>query len=950
MSTKDLIERLNRSRGTRSQRSATTTPAGDPQETEKRIATGVIRRRRVEQDATPDPAEARQAARQAAPERPRTVIRRPAAVEAEPEAAPVEVTPAEVTPVEVTPVEVAPAEVARTEEPAQAAPEPVEPATLVEAPAATEPEPVAIEAQQAAPVGDATPEVAVVPIEPPVSAAPSAAEPAQAAPAAEPTDARPEDRPAQVSPATDETESKRSGDAPRADTASRRPSPPRLARRAESPAAGLPGLGKAVVRPPPGYDPTDPMAYRRRAKADADASVAQTPGPGRNWRDERRSPPAPGAPGAPPAPAPPRDEEADRRARRRGAGGAPGSTAPPRGRRQRVEMYMDEIPQNWKRNRRSKSKVAKTPSPQAKAIKRRVDVEGLITVSTLAHAMSVKSSQVIKALMSLGQMATANDVLDFETAQLVANEFDHEVINTAFQEDVHFIDHVEDPESLEPRPPVVTIMGHVDHGKTTLLDSVRKTKVAAGEAGGITQHIGAYQVERNGHKVTFIDTPGHEAFTSMRARGAQVTDIVVLVVAADDGVMPQTIEAINHAKAAGVPIVVAVNKIDKANANPARVRQALMEYELVPEEYGGETMFVNVSALKGEGIDDLLDSILLIAEVAEYTANPDRHAEGTVLEARLERGRGTVATVLVSKGTLSQGDYVVIGHTWGRVRAMTDFKGKRIKTAGPSTPVEIIGLQDVPASGDDLVVVESDRDAKALAEHRSEIARQASMAAPARLSLEDLLAHANANEKVELNLIVKADVGGTLEAIRHSFAKISVAGATLKILHAGVGAISESDITLAHTYRGIVIGFNVRPDAKARQAADEFGVDVRTYSVIYEAIDEVTKAMQGLLAPTLEERVQGTAEIRQAFHVPKIGTVAGCMVTEGKIARSHQIRLLRDGKIMWTGRLASLRRFKDDVREVEKGYECGMNLDGYNDIKVGDLIESFTREEVAASS
>ncbi len=594
--------------------------------------------------------------------------------------------------------------------------------------------------------------------------------------------------------------------------------------------------------------------------------------------------------------------------------------------------------------------MSKLAAPQSKAIKRRVQVDGTITVGDLAHAMSLKSSQVIKYLLSMGRMATVNEALDMDTAQLISNHFDYEVVNASFQEDEHLIKVADSDENLVYRAPVVTIMGHVDHGKTTLLDAIRKAKVAAGEAGGITQHIGAYQVDRNGQLITFIDTPGHAAFTAMRARGAKVTDIVVLVVAADDGVMPQTVEALNHAKAAGVQLMVAVNKIDKPGANPTRVRQALMEHGLVPEEFGGETLFADVSALKGKGIDALLDSILLLAELGDFKANAERHAQGTVLESRLERGRGAVATLLVQKGTLKQGDSVVIGTTWGRVRAMTDFLGKRLKEAEPSTPVEISGLEEVPMAGDDFVVVESDKDARTLAEHRAELLRASSMIAPTRMSLEDLLNRRTEDEKILLNLVVKADVGGSLEALKHAFSKITVKGTELKILHTGVGAISESDVTLAHAYKAVVIGFNVRPDTKARQAADQFGVEVRTYNIIYEALDDVEKAMRGLLAPVYQEKVQGTASVLKTFLVQKIGMVAGCLVNDGKLVRSNSVRLIRDGKIVWTGRLASLKRFKDDAREVEKGYECGLGLDGYNDIKVGDLIESFSQEEVAPSA
>jgi translation initiation factor IF-2 len=602
------------------------------------------------------------------------------------------------------------------------------------------------------------------------------------------------------------------------------------------------------------------------------------------------------------------------------------------------------------RPRRRKRGGPKKASPQAKAIKRRVDVAGTITVAQLAHSMSVKSGQVIRSLMAMGQMVTANDTLDMETAGLIATEFEYEIVNSAFQEDKLMIQVEEEDEAAVSRPPVVTIMGHVDHGKTSLLDRIRRADVASGEAGGITQHISSYQVSHKGKPVTFIDTPGHAAFTAMRARGAQVTDIVVLVCAADDGVMPQTIEVINHAKAADVQILVAVNKCDKAEAQPDRVRQQMLEHGLVSEEFGGETIFVDVSAIKGTGIEELLESIQLIAEVEEYKSNPDRHAEGSVIEARLERGKGPVAVVLVQHGTLKRGDHFVVGTEWGRVRALIDHHGKRIKLAPPSTPVEIMGLQGVPGAGDNFVVVSSEKAAKALAEHRALEARTEALGTHRRMTLEELLQRGSDEEVLKLNLVLKADVGGSLEALKGSIHKIDVEGTDIRILHSAVGAVSESDVTLAHTNQAVVIAFNVRPDANARRSMDGLGVEIRTYKVIYEALEDIEKAMKGLLGPDIREVVHGTAEIRQTFSVPKVGTIAGCFVDDGKIARAYQIRLLREGVIIWEGRLGSLRRFKDDVREVSSGYECGMNLDGYNDIKVGDVIEAFSNEEVAADA
>ena len=595
------------------------------------------------------------------------------------------------------------------------------------------------------------------------------------------------------------------------------------------------------------------------------------------------------------------------------------------------------------RRKKIKAKLPLKRSPKAKAIKRRVMMEDSITVADLAHAMSEKVGTLIKKLLGLGEMSSANDVLDFETASILAAEFEYEVVDTSFQED-EFLLSEEEVEG-EIRPPVVTIMGHVDHGKTTLLDTIRNANVAAGEAGGITQHTSAYQVTHKDQLITFIDTPGHAAFTAMRARGAQVTDIVILVVAADDGPMPQTIEALNHARAAGVDIIVAVNKCDKPGVDPDKIKQDMMRYELLAEEYGGDTMFVPVSALKKQGIDKLLESILLVAEMGEFTASPEKHADGFVLEARLEKGKGPVANLLVKNGTLKVGDTVVLGNVWGRIRAMEDYNGKSIKEASPSTPVTVIGLQDIPVAGDDFVVVKGNKEAKSLVDHRQEKAKQQAAQKSAKMTLEDWLKRQGEGEVQKLNLVIKSDVGGTLEAIKASLEQINVPGTEINVLHAAIGAITETDVSLAHTYNGIIIGFNIRPDSKARTLINQHNVEVRTYSVIYEALEEIEKGLKGLLSPELKETSLGLAEIRQVIHVPKIGSIAGCMVLDGKIQRKNKLRLLREGTIIWEGKLASLRRFKDDVREVEKGYECGMNLDGFNDIKVGDQLEFFVLEE-----
>ncbi|MCK6530528.1 translation initiation factor IF-2 [Myxococcota bacterium] len=593
----------------------------------------------------------------------------------------------------------------------------------------------------------------------------------------------------------------------------------------------------------------------------------------------------------------------------------------------------------------------KTELTTPKASKRVIRVDNEISVSELAHQMGIKGSELIRKFIQMGQMVTVNQMVDNDTAAVIASDYGYEVENVGFrEEEIIGVRVVEKDEDLRPRPPVVTIMGHVDHGKTSLLDVIRKANVAAREAGGITQHIGAYQVTlKNGQQITFLDTPGHEAFTAMRARGAQVTDIVVLVVAADDGVMPQTAEAVNHAKAAGVPIIVAVNKIDKPNANPDKIKQGLTEFELVPEEWGGDTLMVPVSAKEKIGIDELLEAISLQAEILDLKANPEREARGVIIESKLDKGRGPVATVLIQHGTIKPGDFVVAGTESGKVRAMVDENGKMVKKAGPATPVEILGLSGVPNAGDELVVVEDDKAAKTLAEHRADLLRQTQLSKSSRVSYEDLLSRMKEGEVKELNLILKSDVQGSIEALRAAFSKIEVADTRINILHAAVGGITENDVTLASASRATVLGFNVRPDVKALKAATESGVEVRTYKVIYEAVDDLKKALVGMLEPTFREDVHGHAEVRNTFNIPKVGTVAGLFVTDGKLARQHQVRLLRDSVVVWTGRLSSLKRFKDDVRDVTQGYECGAGLDGFNDVKVGDVLESFTVEQVQAT-
>ena len=579
----------------------------------------------------------------------------------------------------------------------------------------------------------------------------------------------------------------------------------------------------------------------------------------------------------------------------------------------------------------------------------KVTFSGSLTVGELAKKLSKEPSEIIKKLFMLGIMATINQDLDKDTIELIATDYGIEVEEEVVVSETEFetfIDEQDDEENLKERPAVVTIMGHVDHGKTTLLDSIRNSKVTAGEAGGITQHIGAYQVEVNDKKITFLDTPGHAAFTTMRARGAQVTDITILVVAADDGVMPQTVEAISHAKAAGVPIIVAVNKMDKPAANPDRVMQELTEYELVPEAWGGDTIFVPISAIQGEGIDNLLEMILLVSEVEEYKANPNRYATGTVIEAQLDKGKGTIATLLVQNGTLRVGDPIVVGTSFGRVRAMVSDIGRRVKVAGPSTPVEITGLNEVPQAGDRFMAFADEKKARQIGESRAQEALLAQRGEKSKLSLEDLFQQIQEGDVKEINLIVKADVQGSVEAMAASLRKIDVEGVKVKIIHTGVGAITESDVILASASNAIVIGFNVRPDVNAKRTAELENVDVRLHRIIYKVIEEIESAMQGMLDPEFEEKVIGQAEVRQTFKVTKVGTIAGCYVIDGKITRDSGVRIIRDGVVIFEGQLDTLKRFKDDVKEVAQNYECGITIERYNDLKEGDIIEAYIMEEV----
>ena len=858
MSKKDILERLVRApeSGPRvirrepeleSAAAARALPPGDQVTT--RVAGGVVRRR----PANEVPVEA-----------PKVVVRRKA-VELDPIERPVVIDAAQVA--------APPAAVERTTAPKEVEapavmPRETAPAATVEAaPPAAQPTPRPAEARAAAPEATAAANTGEAPRAEPVAARP--ADPVRAVPPLAPTP-----------------------------PPSGRPTEPRYA-----------GLGRAVVQPPPGYDPTNPMAGR------------PPPGPPRRRVEQA----------APVYPAAGQDRRGPRRTHR---------------------MPDAELALLQRSGRgRPRRKVAGPPgkgSPAPKASKRKVRVDGVISVGQLAHELGVKAPQIIRQLMGLGRMATINEMLDVDTASIVCAEFEYEVENVGFTE-TEYLQHVGDAAEEDGqgnRPPVVAIMGHVDHGKTTLLDAIRKARVAAGESGGITQHIGAYQVEINDQKITFLDTPGHEAFSAMRARGASITDIVVLVVAADDGVQPQTLEAIHHAKAAGVPIVVAVNKMDKPGANPDAIKQRLAEHDLNPEEWGGDTMYAAVSALKQTGLDGLLETILLQAEVLELRANADRHAEGMVIEAKMERGRGAVATVLVQKGTLKRGDHVVLGSAFGRVRAMLDHHGKPLEEAGPSTPVELFGLSDLPEVGDSLAVVANEKNARTLAEHRAESKRAAAMAHHRRRTAEDIYAHASEAARKTQYLILKADVGGTLQAIKAAVEKIEVDGTEIRILHHAVGDISESDVNLAASNGALLLGFKVAVDARARQSASEQGVEPVIYEVIYELLDQIERRLKGLLDPTYTFVRQGTVEVRVLFRIGKVGVVAGCYVQDGKVARSHTVKVVRNGKTMWEGRVDSVKRFKEDVREVGTGFECGVALDGFDEIEVGDTLETYAREQV----
>jgi translation initiation factor IF-2 len=705
-----------------------------------------------------------------------------------------------------------------------------------------------------------------------------------------------------------------------------------------------PEVVAAAAQPAQATQPEAPRGARILGRIDLKQTMRIEPAP----TPVLRRPPA-GAPGARPIDA---ARPAD------GAPPAPGDADKPKtGRhKKRVVKKQDvlETRESELRGRGFQKKrrvmpgkeVRKTEITVPKASKRVIKISEVVTVGDLSREMGVKAGDVIKKLMGMGMMATINQVLDADTATLIASEFDHQVENVAFDVDSMLeVEHqAEEQESaLMPRPPVVTIMGHVDHGKTSLLDAIRSTHVTAQEHGGITQHIGAYHVQVDGRSVTFLDTPGHEAFTAMRARGAKVTDIVVLVVAADDGVMPQTVEAINHARAAEVPIIVAVNKIDRPDADLEKVKRGLSEYGLVAEDWGGDAVFAPVSAKTQEGIPHLLEMLQLQADILELKANPDKLARGTIVEAKLDRGRGPVATVLVQEGTLHVGDAFVCGVFYGKVRAMIDDQGRKVDAAPPSFPVEILGLQGVPLAGDSFVSVADEAKARQVAEFRHGKQRETELVKSSKVSLEELYSQIKAGDVKELRVVLKADVQGSVEAVTEALTRMSTNDVKLRVLHGSVGGITESDILLAAASNAVVIGFNVRPESKGAALAAKEGVDVRLYTIIYEAVADIRAAMEGMLEPTYREQVHSRVEIRQIFNIVGVGTIAGCYVNEGKVARGHLVRLLRDQVVVHEGKLASLKRFKDDVRDVAAGYECGLSLEGYQDLKQGDVIESYEK-------
>ena len=998
MAKDSILDRADRLRRDKSSETQT----GAESRTARRASAGLVRRRATKRDA-PAPDNGATATPAPPAPAPRTVRRRARAERpAEPAPPPV---------VEPTPVPEPEAPVV-AREPAPAEPEPVAVEPVTVEPVAVEPEPVAVEPVAVEPVA-VEPEPVVEPAAAePVAAAPAvepaAAEPVpepvvEPEPAAEPVAVEPvavepvavEPEPATIEPAMDEPAAAEPVAAAPADAA---PGPnlddllaaPRKKRvhkvlsdaEIEAEVSGNKGeitVVKAIepeAAPQPEAAAAEPAAVAAPAapaepKKDEPASledllkeqgiVQHKPKKGRRIIEDSMTA-GMAAPAAPPKPKgvslyasnepknkpirflDPAQIQREREARDRRAG---------KGKRKTVRR--DGLYSASERRRRKgrggarSSRATELTTPAAH--KRVIKMHGGITVADLADGVGIKGGQMVKILVGMGNMVSLNERLDVETAQLIANEFEYEVEDISFKEQdiIDLAIEVEEDPDLEPRPPVVTIMGHVDHGKTSILDAIRSAKVAEGEAGGITQHVSAFDVVAAGQRITFVDTPGHAAFTEMRSRGAQMTDIVVLVVAASEGVMPQTMEVISHAKAAEVPIIVAMNKMDLKEANPDRAKQQLAEHDLIPEDWGGDVQIIPMSAKKREGIDELLEAINLQAEMLELTANPKRVAAGRVVEAQFEKGRGAVAVALVQHGTLKAGDIIVAGQHYGRVKAMFETgarKPKKLKKAGPSSPVSIIGLSGLPDAGDEFNVVKTDKDAKAVIEHRRDTAKAELDKGRAGVNLEDLYRRMQEGETKELNLIIKADVQGSIEALKKVFDEIEVRDTRIKILHSAVGGVTEGDVTLAEASEAVIVGFGVRPDAKARRLAEARKVDVRTYRVIYEAVDEIRSALVGMLDPEYKERVQGHAEVRNLFKISKIGTIAGCSVQDGKIGRNHNVRVLRNSVVTWEGRLKSLRRFKDDVREVLQGYECGIGLDGFDDLKTGDILESFIVEEI----
>ncbi len=765
------------------------------------------------------------------------------------------------------------------------------------------------------------------------AAAPKAAEPVKApeAPAAKAPEAPAQAAPAQGAPATPKAPEAQSARPEQRNGAEQRQRPEQPRRQGED-------QQRRPADDRRGARPNDD----RPKRTDKPAADSRPP------RDDRRAGTAPKSEGG----APPKggDAKAHEAARKKKAAEDERNKRAKKGViKERVfNIDDDDFPRGSKRYKQRKQQQPKAVIELVK-IEKAVITEETVSVKLLSEKIGKPVSELLKKLLLLGNMSTINSQIDFDTAQLIASEFgvelEQKIEKTA--EDI-LIEEIEDTaDQLKKRPPVVTIMGHVDHGKTSLLDKIRASQVTESEAGGITQHIGAYQVVKNGERITFIDTPGHEAFTAMRARGAQVTDIAIIVVAADDGIMPQSIEAINHAKSANVPIIVAINKIDKENANLQRIMQALTEYELLPEEWGGDTVVVPVSAKTGEGIDKLLEMILLVAEVQELKANPDRLAKGTIIEAQLDKGRGPVATVLVETGTLRVGDTIIAGTAYGRVRAMIDDLGHSVETASPSQPVEVIGFSEVPVAGDIMHAAPADKLTKQVAEQRRDRQKAEMLKKVSQVSLDDLFSQIAQGQIKDLNIVIKADVQGSVEAVRQSLEKLSNEEVRVRTIHSGVGAITEADVMLASAGNAIIIGFNVRPNNMAVTAAEHEKVDIRLYRIIYKAIEDITNAMKGMLEPEFEEVVTGHAEIRQTFKVSSIGTIAGCYVTDGSIKRNSEVRLLRDNVVVYEGKLSSLKRFKDDAKEVASGYECGLSLENFNDIKELDVVECFEMREIA---